>query len=137
MQADIWSETERSNFKMCLLFWSTAHRNLLHTLKRYNHRRTDRTKAQKSIWFWKKNIYQDAEGERERCNYKKWCQNRFCRRNFNCNVENYLNICNNTQASLFNKIKILLLIDYWTLSMKWLIIIRDFFKNLVKILSRF
>ena len=42
----------------------------------------------------------------------------FIEKNFNCDVENYLNICNDTQADLFNKIKTLFLINYWTLSMK-------------------
>ena len=65
------------------------------------------------------------------------CRDRFCRKSFNCDVENYLNVCNDIQAGLFNKIKILFLIDYWVLSVKWLIIIRDFFKNSVKTLSRF
>ena len=48
-----------------------------------------------------------------------------------------MNIYNDTQASQFNKIKILFLIDYWTLLMKWLILIRNFFKNSIKILLRF
>ena len=120
---------------MCSSLRSTAHRDLLYTSKRYSHRRTDRTKAQEQIWFRRKNIYQNTEKEREECDRKRWCRNGFYRKD--CDVENYLNICNDTQADLFNKIKTLLLIDYWTLSVKWLIIIRDFLhKNSVKTLSR-
>ena len=137
MRVDIWSETERSNFKACSSFQLTAHRDLLHISKRYNHWRIDKTETQRQIWFWRKNIHQDAEEEREECDRRRWYRNKFCQRNFNYNVEDYLNVCNNTQADLFNKIKTLFLINYWTLSVKWLIIIRDFFKNSVKTLSRF
>ena len=36
----------------------------------------------------------------------------FIKKNFNCDVKDYLNICNDTQADLLNEIKILFLIDY-------------------------
>ena len=136
MRVDIWSETERSNFKACSSFRSIAHRDLLHISKRYNYWKVDRTKAQEQNWFRKKNIHQNAEEEREECDRRKWYRNKFYRRSFNCDVEDYLNIYNDTSANLFNEIKTLLLIDYWALSMKWLIIIHDFFENLIKTLSR-
>ena len=91
---------------------------------------------QEQIWFWKRNIHQNVREERGGYNRRRWCQDKFYQKSFNYDIENYLNVCNDTQANLFNKIKTLLLIDYWTLLVKWLIIIRDFFKNSIKILSR-
>ena len=91
MRADIWSEIERLNFKACSSSRLIAHRDLLHISKQYSHWRTDRTEAQEQIWFWKKNIHQDAEKEREECDRRRWCRDRFCRKN--CNILN-MKICN-------------------------------------------
>ena len=71
MRIDIWSEVEQSNFKACSLFRLTAHRDLLHISKRYNHWKVDKIKAQEQIWFWKKNIHQDAEEDRGECNRRR------------------------------------------------------------------
>ena len=136
MRVDIWSKIEQLNFKACLSSRSTTHYNLLCILKWYNYQRTDKTEMQEQIWFRKENIHQNIKEDREEYDRRRWYRNRFCWKNFNYNVEDYLNVCNDTQASLYNKIKILFLIDYWALSVRWLIIIRDFFKNSVKILSR-
>ena len=122
---------------MCSSSRLTAHHDLLYISKRYNYQRNDKTKTQEQIWFRKKNNHQNTKKEREECNRRRWCRDRFCRKNFNCDIKNYFNVYSDTQASLFNKIKTLFLINYWALSGKWLIIIRDFFKNSVKTLSKF